>query len=473
MFNGMFGNNVNIPFSTNNNIIDSTSCCSSSATSSSTSAATASSLFSSFPNDDGIKNDLKRTSSKISSHFLASPAGSSSASGSSSSVGLSNFNGHSSNQHRQQQQQQSILQQKKFSSNNGGDRIQDERVKRPMNAFMVWSRGQRKKMAIENPKMHNSEISKRLGEEWKRLEEEAKRPFIDEAKRLRNEHMQDHPDYKYRPRRKAKHIQQHQSHNQSKKSQHAAAAALQQIHQGGGINQRQQSTQQQLNIQQQNSMLIGGIPTQMGGADNGLMAAAFDALKCLPQSVYHPNSMAWSGQHSPGNQPPPPYAGIDPYSAAAFSAYGMMSNPYLVANAAAGVPPPLYGQDQHHAAMTLYEQQQGNGAFGPVKSECSDILSVGRSVDEALSMGTNQLQQIESAGGLDLHSLLRWSGSGGNVGGIMQTESTMANVAANQMLNKQTSADSTALSMAGMPVPGWPQALWGGGEQIQNGESQQ
>jgi len=77
-------------------------------------------------------------------------------------------------------------------------------VKRPMNAFMRWSQLERRKIIEMNPDAHNAEISKNLGKKWRTLADEEKQPFIDEAEELRQLHLKEYPDYKYKPKKKAK-----------------------------------------------------------------------------------------------------------------------------------------------------------------------------------------------------------------------------------------------------------------------------
>lgn len=45
-------------------------------------------------------------------------------------------------------------------------------------------------------------LSPNSGQKWKSLNPDEKKPYTDEAERIRQQHMQDHPDYKYRPQRK-------------------------------------------------------------------------------------------------------------------------------------------------------------------------------------------------------------------------------------------------------------------------------
>lgn len=77
-------------------------------------------------------------------------------------------------------------------------------IKRPLNAFMIWSKIERRKITEATPKLHNASVSKELGARWKLLSDGERQIYVVEAERMRLQHMRDHPDYKYKPQKRTK-----------------------------------------------------------------------------------------------------------------------------------------------------------------------------------------------------------------------------------------------------------------------------
>merc|ERR1719189_2898279 len=81
--------------------------------------------------------------------------------------------------------------------NNSGKIRQKDKIRRPMNAFMIFSERHRPLVHQQNPNQDNRTVSKILGEWWYSLSPEGKKKYQDLANQVKEAHFKAHPEWKW------------------------------------------------------------------------------------------------------------------------------------------------------------------------------------------------------------------------------------------------------------------------------------
>ncbi|CAH8582218.1 unnamed protein product [Schistosoma turkestanicum] len=79
-------------------------------------------------------------------------------------------------------------------------------IPRPLNSFMIFAQYLRRIVLHWFPDAPNVHISQRVGQLWRKLDLKMRDKYIDEAFRLQQLHAIEFPDYKYRPKKRARNV---------------------------------------------------------------------------------------------------------------------------------------------------------------------------------------------------------------------------------------------------------------------------
>ncbi|KAL4909045.1 hypothetical protein BDW74DRAFT_174261 [Aspergillus multicolor] len=77
----------------------------------------------------------------------------------------------------------------------------DPKIPRPRNAFILYRQHNQAAVVAQNPGLANPEISKIIGEKWRKLPQEVKDEWKAHAEQEKARHQQQYPEYRYQPRR--------------------------------------------------------------------------------------------------------------------------------------------------------------------------------------------------------------------------------------------------------------------------------